>query len=692
MVQRGALDRLLNPQSIAIVGLSDNSHRPSRLTRNLESGCEVFIVNPRYERVMGIPTARSLTDLGRPVDCVMSVMSAERTTELAEEAAALDVGGLVLFPAGFGESGPNGVRLQERVRTAARAGGLAAIGPNCLGFENVPRKIRLSFAVEEDHNLGGISVVAQSGTMVTAITVAGNAQGAGFNLLISSGNEAVTDMADLVDYLADDRATKTIGLVIEKIHRPAAFFAAVQKAIAAGKPIVALKLGRNPRAQKIVASHTGSITRDAWVYDIALRQMGVSIARDPEDAADRLAIVEKIPASRWTRVESLGIVNLSGGFASMNLDIATEEGLSVPPLDDFLPWVQERIPSALVANPLDPTGLGVPHWPEILEHYITSPRIDAFFTTHPITKEDERIEMFVGPVAEQAARVAKPVVLSNSAGVPPRWINAFQGDALAYGNGVRGSLRGLQTIGSFVRYRERMRTGPVATADALPRPPGPVFSAAGGTILGFDATLRVLRAAGLPVAPHVLIEPDQDEETVHPSIDFDPPYAVKLANVAHRTEHGAVQLHISAKHVGQSVGELRNLARARGLSPVVAIQPMVAADGEVILGIKGDSELGPVVVCGPGGIFVEVLGRLGGRLAPFDLDEARRLIEEFRDIKIMHGFRGAPAWDLDALARILVNAGQLAVAGRDWIESLDINPILYTQGEFVAVDALLVLR
>jgi acyl-CoA synthetase (NDP forming) len=687
---RRPLDRLLDPGSVALVGLSDQSGRPARFTSLFDGGREVFVVNPRYPRVMGRPTAASLTELGRPVDCVVSMVSADRTAELAEEAAGLDVGGLVLLAAGFAEHGPDGARLQARVRAAAEAGGFAALGPNCLGFENVPGGLRLSFANEEDHHAGGISVVAQSGTMVTALTLAGNAQGAGFNLLISSGNEAVTDTADLLDHLAEDPATTTIGLVLEKIHRPDAFRAAARKAIEAGKPIVALKLGRDPRAGKLVASHTGSITSDGWLYDIAFRQLGISVARDPEEAADRLSLASRIPPERWTPVERLAIVNYSGGFATLGLDVAMEEGLEVPELEELLPWVRERIPSAQAANPLDPTGLGVRYWPEILERYLASPEVDALFTTHPITKPDERTgEVFIRPVAEAAAAVAKPVVLANSAGFPPAWAAAYGGEALAFGNGVRGSLRGLETIGSFVRHRERLRP-PVPAPAPRSCPNDAVVTTAGIRMLGFAATMTLLRDAGLPVARWQAIDPADDLPDLR--VPFEPPWAVKLADVPHRTELGAVRLGVTATELPAVVAELRDLARRSTLPPTVVVQPMVEGSGELFVGIQGQSELGPAVMLGLGGVFVEVLGRVRGRLAPFDLDEARALIDELRGTGVLHGHRGSTPWDLDALARILVAAGDLAASGAGWIESLDVNPLVGGPGGFLAVDALLVVR
>jgi acyl-CoA synthetase (NDP forming) len=418
--RRSALARLLCPATIAFVGLSDNSYFCRTVRPTLDGDAEIFMVNPRYDTVLGRPAVPSLTDIGRPVDAVLSCMSAERTTELIEllgEAAGLDVGGVVLIANGFAEIGGEGEALQARLTAAARAAGVAAIGPNGLGFINVPHRVSLTIASHHKRRPGGISIVSHSGAMLSGAAMAAwSYPDCGLNVLVSAGNEAVTDLADYVDYFVTDPETKAIGLILEKIRRPAEFFAAVRRATEAGKPTVVLKLARTEQSRQMAASHTGALTGEAWVYDAALRQAGVALAYDVEELIDRLAAAS------------------------------------------------------------------------------------------------------------------------------------------------------------------------------------------------------------------------------------------------------------------------------------VAIQPMIQASGEALLGIQGESELGPLVVLGLGGVFVEVLNRVGGRMAPFTTEVARDLIEEFADLKVMHGFRGRPGWDLDALAGILVAAGQLAARGREWIATLDINPLLWGPEGFGAVDALLLVR
>jgi hypothetical protein len=209
-------------------------------------------------------------------------------------------------------------------------------------------------------------------------------------------------------------------------------------------------------------------------------------------------------------------------------------------------------------------------------------------------------------------------------------------------------------------------------------------------MLPFADTMSLLAEHRIPVAPFHMVPVDVDASNVTPP--FAGPYVVKLADVAHRTEHGALRLNVDDAGLADAIGAMRSIASSDDLSPLVAVQPMLEITGEALLGIQAGSELGPLVVFGLGGIFVEALNRIGGRMAPYDAHEARALIDEFTDVKVMHGFRGQPAWDLDALTDILLAAGRLAASATSWISTLDINPLVYGSTGFHAVDALLLVR
>jgi len=173
---------------------------------------------------------------------------------------------------------------------------------------------------------------------------------------------------------------------------------------------------------------------------------------------------------------------------------------------------------------------------------------------------------------------------------------------------------------------------------------------------------------------------------------FPGPYVVKLADLAHRTEHGAVRVRVAGEDLARMCAELAELATELGVPPTVAVQPMLSGYAEAFIGMNGATELGPVVAFGPGGVFVEVLKRVSGRLAPLSTDDAVDLLDDFADLGIHEGIRGGPPWDVKALVPILEAAGRLVAGGRDWIESIDINPLILTAEGVVAVDGLCLVK
>lgn len=683
------LERLLNPKTIAIVGLSDKSPVAGFIAPTLDSAAEVHFVHPTAETVLGVRAHRSISDIEGPIDAVLSVMSAERTVALAEECAALDCGGMVVYAAGFSELGDEGADCQRRLVDAAEQGTMAVIGPNSLGYISVPRSLHLTASADYHPAAGTVSIVSHSGAMIGGIAIAARERtGVGISRLISAGNEATTDMADYLNFLASDPDTSAIGLVVEGIRRPAEFFAAARRCLEAGKPIVAVKLARNSRTQQMAASHTGALAGDAWAYDVAFRSAGIQLAYDLEELVDRLAIVSQLNPGLRRPVQNIGVVAGTGGFASLAFDVAEAEGLTLPPLDSLAEWVAATIPGITVPNPLDTTGFGATFWTDIVDRYVGSDELDAVVFVN-MWSDDPLYHRLINDVAEAGRRYGKPVAIAAGAGPVGAFATDVIGDdgAVALGYGIRGTLRGLHSLGVFSRDRAKVGGTVEAPAPAA-RPTDLVADArSGSAFVPFAAVMALLGDYGIPTAPYAVID---SADIAMP--EFDGPYAVKLADVAHRTELGAVALDVTASELADAVARMRNIAEQHKLSPTVAVQPMTASRGELLIGIDGRSELGPMVVLGLGGIFVEVLQRIGGRPAPLARSDAEALIEEFRDVHLLHGFRGSEPWHLDQLADTLVGLGRLAAAGSAWIESLDVNPLLVTADGLVAVDALCIVR
>jgi acyl-CoA synthetase (NDP forming) len=678
------LARLLTPSTVAVVGaneqlgMSNNAVLPM-----LEAGRTVHLVNPKRDELYGQSVLASLLDLGQPVDAVLSLVNAERSIEVVEQAAQLGCGGVVVAAAGFAELGDDGASLQARLLAAA--GDLAIIGPNCSGFKNVPAGANLFTGGRLDLAPGCLSVVSQSGFLVRAAMAAAQQRQLGVSIAISSGNEAVCDLADHVDALVADDATRVITLVVETIRRPEAFFDAVARARAAGKSVLALKLGRGDRARRIMQSHTGAIADEAWVYDLAFREHGIIGARDIDDLLDRAQLLAQLPVERQRPIERIGIITTSGGVAALAADVADEEGVDLPTLDELEPWVRERVPGDTV-NPLDLTGF-VMSQPEVMgelfSRYASS--VDALVLQWWLGEGDEGWSTtLLEPFAQAAEQAEVPFIVSPvEATAIGGWTAAWADRGLVFTRGIRSTYRAADAV------TRAATAGPARPLDgfaATSTPPSLVASVV-GPMVGFADAMRLLAECGIPTAPHVVLPEDDDAARW---ADLGERLVVKLADVAHRTELDAVAVGVAPTDVPGEVDRLRRIAAHEGVPATVVVQAMVTGVGETFVGLHARTALGPVVLFGRGGVLVELAGGVGGRFAPLDRGTASALVHEVAGPAVRGELRGQATWPLEPLVDAVVGIGELWHRHGSWLASVDVNPLIVTTDGVVAVDALLV--
>jgi acyl-CoA synthetase (NDP forming) len=686
MSAQNALSRLLSPASLAVVGanealgMSNNAVLPM-----LESGRTVHLVNPTRRELYGLPALPSLTALGAPVDAVLSLVNAERSVAVVEEAAALGCGGVVVAAAGFSEMGAAGSSLQRRIEEVAREAGLAVIGPNCSGFKNVPLGVNLFTGGRIDPPPGGVSIVSQSGFLMRSALAAADQRRLGIAISVSSGNEAVCDLTDYVEAFIDDSSTSVVCLVIETIRRPAAFFSAVARARRAGMSVLALKLGRSDRARQIMQSHTGSIAGDSWVYELAFAEHGIVSARDIDDLFDRAQLLAQLPADRHSAIGRIGIITTSGGVAALATDLADSEGLELPTLEELAPWVRERVPGDTV-NPLDLTGF-VMSQPDVMRELFDryADAVDALVLAWWLGEGDEAWStMLLGPFAAAAVEHSIPFVVSpvEATSLGP-WVDAWRERGLVFTRGLRSLYRAAAAMETGSSYR------PGATLpDLIPAgSPPPLVNTPAGPVVRFADAMRLLSEAGLPVAPYCVLGEHDDPSKASP---LGPRLVAKLADVPHRTESGAVMVDVPASGLPEAVDRLRRLARAEGLPTEVAIQAMIPGFGEAFAGLQARSELGPLILLGLGGVLVEVSGRVSGRFLPLDRKGAESLVEDVAGADVFAGLRGTRPWPTAPLVETVMALDRLWRANGAWLASLDVNPLIVTEVGVVAVDALFV--
>ncbi|HEY4375691.1 MAG TPA: acetate--CoA ligase family protein, partial [Acidimicrobiales bacterium] len=452
----------------------------------------------------------------------------------------------------------------------------------------------------------------------------------------------------------------------------------------AGKAILALKLGRTTRSLDILRSHTGAIADESWVYDLVLGQLGVQTAADIDELFDMAQLLAQLPTQQWGPIRGVAVVASSGGVAGVAADAADAVGIVLPVVDEELAnWVSATIPGDGSHNPLDMTGF-VMRDPVLLEElfvrYGTSPTIDALVLCWWAAEGDEGwSRVLLEPLRRAAARASVPIIVSPvEATAIGSWTAEFS--ELAFCRGLTSTYRALGALGAATR--------PVERAPSVP----PVDAAAGrpelvGSMLPFGAAMDLLSEAGLTVAPFAILDEDTtDDPHLHLLGDE---LVVKLADVPHRTEIGAVRVGVAPQDVAGVVRDLRRIAARHDAPGTVAVQALVRGHGEAFLGLQCATDLGPIALFGRGGVLVELAGGTAGRLLPLGHSDAIALIDEVAGPAAWERLRGQTPWAPEPLVEAIEALQRIWEHTRHWLASADINPLVVTPEGVVAVDALL---
>ncbi|TMR28764.1 acetate--CoA ligase family protein, partial [Nonomuraea zeae] len=469
-----SVEALFNPRSIALVGATDKSGWSISTLLNLRThgfAGSVHLVNPRGGVVHGSPAFRSLTEIPEPVDLAYVMVPTTAVLGVLREGTKLGIRCYVILTAGFGEAGEEGARLESEIAAFAAENSLVILGPNGNGYINAAADVTpYGLPIPEPLLRGSVGVVLQSGALASSVLAFAQARNVGISLLTSMGNESVVTVTDVIDYLVDDPATKVVALFLETIRNPAEFARVARRALEAGKPIVALKIGRSKLASHTAQAHTGALVGDDDVIDAALRQLGVIRVRSLEDliiTAGLLASTGPLPGRR------VGVVTPSGGASEIIADRAEDEGLELPP---FAPETVARLAEIVpafgnVANPLDVTGyvlidrtlLG-----RALEVVTADPEIDLvmLLSEPPRIAPPDPAPAFAlySASARRIAESPVPVVVVSNVLTDVTEFGRKVQQETGFPYVVGGIEHGLHAIGAAVRWSE-------ARARALARPP-----------------------------------------------------------------------------------------------------------------------------------------------------------------------------------------------------------------------------
>jgi acyl-CoA synthetase (NDP forming) len=460
------LTPLLKPKTIAIVGASERFGAGSLVIENLHTlgfSGKIIPVNPRYKELFGHPCYPSLSQVPAEmdIDCVAILLGYQQVNAVLEEAGRRRVHGAWAFASGFAETGPEGAKLQEELKRVCAAHGIHFCGPNCVGYANLQDQVgTYSAPISPTLRKGGVSAVAQSGSVILAL--ANSNRGIGFNFLISSGNEAVVDLTDYIEFLLEDERTEVIITFVEAIRRPEAFIRACTRAAELGKPIVAVKVGRSEMARQVALSHTGALTGRDGVQEALFKKLGIIRVDDLDqllEAAEIFAHCRK----RLPKGNGVGAIAVSGGEIGLISDLAEELSLRFFPLSSKArAELRKRLPSfTAIGNPLDGWGSGdlIETYSACLEVLAREEKVDLIIVSQdsPPGMAEKQVNQYahVARAAVKAMESGKPVIaLSHvSGGLDSTIRKILEEGSVPFLQGTREGLRAVHHLIEYARFQ-----------------------------------------------------------------------------------------------------------------------------------------------------------------------------------------------------------------------------------------------
>jgi acyl-CoA synthetase (NDP forming) len=690
------LYHLFNPRSVAIIGASADANktagRPVAYLRKHGFSGAIYPVNPRVESIDGLPCYPDIASLPTVPDVAIVALGADRANVAVRELAACGTGTAIVLASGYGETGESGARRQRELVEAA--GSMRLLGPNTIGLVNVTDNIPLSAsgALEMDEfPAGAIGVVSQSGGILGALLSRAAARGIGMSKLISTSNEVDLELADFIDYLADDDATRVIALYIETVRNPERFRAACLKAAAAGKPVVAFKIGRSEAGARAAVSHTGAMAGADRMYDALFKQVGVIRAQTFSDLLD---IPAALASSRILRGNRVAILTSTGGAGTLISDALGVNGFDAPAPDaetaTRLRALQTGDHAALDRNPIDVTLAGLQ--PALLRGAINalldSPSYDALIIIAG-SSSLAMPELMAGAIKDCMPNSDKPIMA---------YISPHAPELAAHFNlkGVPAYVAPESCAAALGAMLEVSRWKAPVPASLEPESVSIADFAAGS--LDEAQAKSLFSRFGIPCVREAVVSTPQEAEAAAKQLGSRVVLKILSAEITHKSDVGGVAVGVPADQVAQRlIAMAAEVGSRAGIVPRrFLVQEMVSGGTELILGLHRDP-LGTAVLLGMGGVTAELFKDTAMRLLPpkggLSRDEAMALLRELKTWPLLDGFRGRPKADVDALLSVIVAFTEMASQIGNRLVEAEINPVfVLPEGQGVrAADGVAVL-
>jgi acetyltransferase len=699
------LDKIFNPQSVAIIGASDAEGSVGyaivkNFTRLGYAG-KVFFVNIRKSEIMGTKTYPTVNQIPEPVDLAIIATPAKTVPDVIEECGKAGVKGAIIVSAGFKETGPAGKALEEKILEIAKKYNIRIVGPNCIGIIRPRINLNATF-VDKVPKPGNIAFLSQSGALGSAILDWAIHENIGFSNFVSVGSMIDVDFGDLIDYFGSDPKTKSILMYVEGITEARKFMSAARH-FARTKPIIVVKSGRFSESAKAAASHTGSLSGEDAIYDAAFKRAGIVRV---DEIADLFNAAEVLGTQPLPKGPNLAIITNAGGPGVMTTDaliaqkgeLAKLSRKTMDSLNAVLP------PFWSHSNPIDVLGdAKAERYRAAVEACLNDENIDGILV------------IFTQQAVSEAVEISKDIVelVKSKAYQNKTILTSFMGfGAVTEANSILNANniptystpeQAVKTYMAMYQYQRNVEliyeTPEEFPVDAPPKRPINVILKNAAfedrEVLTEDEAKKILKYYNFPVVKTAAANNVDEAVAYAQQMGFPVVLKILSPQIIHKSDAGGVILNVhDAAEVREAFDTL--IQRATAYNPNaqiigVTVQPMVQKKGyEVIIGGKIDPIFGPVVLFGMGGVGVELFKDYAMGLPPLNTTLIRRMMEETKIYKLLKGYRGSPPADIKKLEETLLLFSQLLMDFPQ-IKEIDINPLLINEREAVILDARIVI-
>jgi acyl-CoA synthetase (NDP forming) len=673
---------------------------------------QIYPVTRSHAEVLGRKAYASVRDLPQRPDLAVLIIPAPYIPQALEDCGRAGAKAAVVLSSGFAEAvGADGSRLQAEIRAIAKRYDLAVVGPNAEGFANLPAALVPTFspALEASERpllpsgprRGQITVLAQSGGIGFSFFDHGRAKELAFRYIVTTGNEACLETMDIAEYALEEGKTDALIVLLEDVKSPQTLRRVAEKALRAGVPIITAKIGRSEAGVRAAASHTAALAGSYQAYRAMFERYGLIEGHDIDEMIDlahaMIAWRGRLPAGK-----RVGICTASGGGGGWMADTCAAAGLEVPMLDAATrARVDQHLPAyGTSQNPVDATAQAVHKigYAGLARLVLDAPALDGLVIV--ITaRSSKNLARQEAALAQLAAETTKPILLWSYTLPAPQSSKLLADAGYPLFTDIRNCARAFAAMADYRALREAfLKPTEVSSSGTLPdRAAARAQLKASENVLCHWEARPLLAAYGIGTLPPArLVHSAAAAVEAAASLGGSVALKVQSPDIAHKTEAGAVRLNVfGAEAVGAAYGDL--IAAAQRHAPSarihgVLVEAMVPPGQEMILGIKRDRTFGPLLLVGLGGVNVELVQDVALAPVPLSHASARDLLLRLKGARLLNGYRGRPASDVDALVEAMVRLGQLAQDFNDEIGEIDLNPIIvHPEGEGISVvDALLV--